>query len=210
MDLTRLLREEIVALRDAGVSFVQLDEPGIGNFCDYKYTKWLLALNGWRVSDPRELQKISVDLINRTVKGIGGVKVGVHICRGNWPADEDHLSRGGYENMIDEIIELKVDQLVLEYATRRAGNFDSFRGERWEGEVGLGVIDVKNPRVESPEEVVSRVERAREVFDIEKITLNPDCGFASGRQWPVVGRDVAYAKLRSQTEAAGMLRKKYG
>ena len=75
--------------------------------------------------------------------------------------------------------------------------------------MGLGVIDVKNPRVESPEEIVSRVEKAKDVFGLEKITLNPDCGFASGRPWPVVQRDVAYAKLRSQTEAARMLRKKY-
>ena len=111
--------------------------------------------------------------------------------------------------MIDEIVELKVDQLVLEYATKRAGSFDAFEGDRWDGEVGLGVIDVKNPRVESPEEIVSRVEKAKDVFGLEKITLNPDCGFASGRPWPVVQRDVAYAKLRSQTEAARMLRKKY-
>jgi len=208
-DITRMLREEIVALREAGASFVQLDEPGIGNFCDYKYTKWLLALNDWRVSDLKELRKISAELINKTVRGISGVKTGVHICRGNWPADEAHLSRGGYENMIEEIVELKVDQLVLEYATRRAGTFDAFRGNRWDGEVGLGVIDVKNPRVEPPEEIMSRVERAGEVFDMGKITLNPDCGFASGRLWPVVPADVAYAKLRTQTLAARMLKKKH-
>ncbi len=56
---------------------------------------------------------------------------------------------------------------------------------------------------------MSRVEKAKDVFGLEKITLNPDCGFASGRPWPVVQRDVAYAKLESQTEAARMLRKKY-
>jgi len=208
-DITRMLREEILALREAGVSFVQLDEPGIGNFCDYKYTRWLLALNGWRASDPKELQKVSSELINRTVKGVSGVKVGVHICRGNWPADEAHLSSGGYENMIDEIIELKVDQLVLEYATKRAGTFDVFKGKVWEKEVGLGVIDVKSPQVESPEEVLSRVEKAKEAFPLENMTLNPDCGFASGRPWPIVSGEIAYAKLRAQTEAALMLRRKY-
>ncbi len=208
-DMARMLREEIIALREVGASFVQLDEPGIGNFCDYKYTRWLLALNGWKISDLKELHKISAELINRTVKGVSGIKVGVHICRGNWPADEAHLSRGGYENMIDEILELKVDQLVLEFATKRAGSFDAFRGNRWAGEVGLGVIDVKNPRVESPEEIVSSVEKAGDVFEMEKITLNPDCGFASGRPWPVVPREVAYAKLRAQTEAARMLKSRH-
>ncbi|MDA4128420.1 MAG: cobalamin-independent methionine synthase II family protein [Thaumarchaeota archaeon] len=208
-DLTRMLREEIMALREAGASFVQLDEPAIGNFVDYRYTRWLMALNQWRATDMEELRKISVELINKTIKGLRGIKVGVHICRGNWPADEAHLSHGGYENMIDEILEMNADQLVLEYATKRAGNFDVFKEHPWEGEVGLGIIDVKNPRIETAQEIVSRVRKASKAFEFDKITLNPDCGFASGRPWPVVSRHVAYAKLRSQTDAAQMLRKMY-
>lgn len=209
-DLTRVLREEVLALRDAGASFVQLDEPAIGNFVDFRYTKWLLALNGWKVSDVKELHRVSAELINMVVKGVTGIKVGVHICRGNWPADEEHLSHGGYENMIEEISDLKVDRLVLEYATKRAGTYDVFKEHPWHGEIGLGVIDVKNPRVETPEEIVERVEEASKVFGSEKITLNPDCGFASGRPWPVVTREIAYRKLGAQTEAAKILRREHG
>ncbi len=208
-DLTRMLREEIIALRDAGASFVQLDEPAIGNFVDYRYTQWLLALNEWRVGDMQKLHAIASELINRTVKGVTGVKLGVHICRGNWPADEAHLSHGGYENMMEEILEMRVDQLVLEYATKRAGSFDVFEKDSWDGEIGLGVIDVKNPKVETAQEIIERVEKASKIFDAGKITLNPDCGFASGRPWPVVNREIAYQKLRVQTEAAQKLRSMY-
>ena len=209
-DLTRALREEVLALRDAGANFVQLDEPAIGNFVDFRYTKWLLALNGWKVKDVKELHRVSAELINMVVNGVTGIKVGVHICRGNWPADEEHLSHGGYENMIEEILDLKVDRLVLEYATKRAGTYDVFKEHPWQSEIGLGVIDVKNPRVESPGEIVDRVEEASKVFGQEKITLNPDCGFASGRPWPVVSRQIAYKKLSAQTEAAKILRRKHG
>lgn len=208
-DLTRALREEVLALRDVGASMAQLDEPAIGNFVDFRYTKWLLALNGWKVNDVKDLHKVSAELINMTVKGISGIKLGVHICRGNWPADEAHLSRGGYESMIDEILDLKVDRLVLEYATKRAGSYDVFKDRPWGREIGLGVIDVKNPRVESPTEIAERVEEASKVFDMENITLNPDCGFASGRPWPVVTRQIAYQKLAAQTEAAKILRRKH-
>jgi 5-methyltetrahydropteroyltriglutamate--homocysteine methyltransferase len=208
-DLTGLLREEILALKEAGASFVQLDEPAIGNFVDFRYTRWLLALNGWKVKDVKDLHRISADLINMTVKGVTGVEIGVHICRGNWRSDEAHYSHGGYENMIEEILDLRVDRLVLEYATKRAGTFDVFREHPWKGGIGLGVIDVKDPRVETPKEIVGRVEKASKVFGEEKITLNPDCGFASGRPWPVVGRQIAYAKLAAQTEAAKMLRRRY-
>ncbi|MDG6920019.1 MAG: cobalamin-independent methionine synthase II family protein [Nitrososphaerota archaeon] len=205
-DLTRLLREELLALKEAGASFVQLDEPAIGNFVDFRYTKWLLALNGWKVGDVQELHRISAELVNRTVKGVGGIKLGVHICRGNWRSDEAHYSHGGYENMIDEILDLKVRRLVLEYATKRAGSYDVFRDHPWPGEVGLGVIDVKDPRVEAPKEIVRRVEGAAEVFGEERLVLNPDCGFSSGRPWPVVSRQTAFAKLKAQTKAALLLR----
>ncbi len=206
-DLTRLLREEILALKEAGASFVQLDEPAIGNFVDFRYTRWLLALNGWKVGDVQELHRISAELINRTVKGVGGIKLGVHICRGNWRSDEAHYSHGGYEHMIDEILDMKVQRLVLEYATKRAGSFDVFREHPWPGEIGLGVIDVKSPRVETPREIVARVERAAKVFGEERLVLNPDCGFSSGRPWPVVSRRTAFAKLKAQTEAAKLLRR---
>jgi len=208
-DLTRALREELLALRDAGASFAQLDEPAIGNFVDFRYTRWLLALNGWKVNDVKELHRISAELINMTVKGVTGIKLGVHICRGNWPADEEHLSHGGYENMIEETLALKVDRLVLEYATKRAGTYDVFKEHPWPGEIGLGIIDVKNPRVETPREIVDRVEEASKVFGREELTLNPDCGFASGRPWPVVSRQIAYAKLAAETEAAKILRRKH-
>ena len=206
-DLTRLLREEIVALKDAGASFVQLDEPAIGNFVDFRYTRWLLALNGWKLKDPKELHRIASELVSWTVPGVSGVKVGVHSCRGNWRSDETHNSTGGYEKMIGEILEMKVKRLVLEYATKRAGTYQVFRDNPWKGEIGLGVIDVKDPAVEEPMEIVRRVEEASKVFGAENLVLNPDCGFASGRPWPVVTRQIAYAKLRAQTEAAKMLRK---
>ncbi len=208
-DLTAALREEIFALKETGASFVQLDEPAIGNFVDFRYTKWLLALNGWKIKDVKELHRVSAELINMTVKGVSGIKLGVHVCRGNWKADEAHLSHGGYENMIDEILDLKVDRLVLEYATKRAGSYAVFKERPWHGEIGLGVIDVKNPKVETPAEVVRRVEEASKVFAPDKIVMNPDCGFASGRPWPVVTRQIAYAKLSAQTEAARILRSKY-
>lgn len=208
-DLTRLLREEILALKDVGASFVQLDEPAIGNFVDFRYTRWLLALNGWKLKDITELHRIASELINMTVKGVSGIEVGVHICRGNWRSDEKHYSHGGYEKMIDEIIDLKVKRLVLEYATKRAGSYAAFKEHPWHGEIGLGVIDVKNPEVETPSEIVNRVEEASKVFGEENLILNPDCGFASGRPWPVVSRQIAYSKLTAQTEAAKILRKKH-
>jgi 5-methyltetrahydropteroyltriglutamate--homocysteine methyltransferase len=54
---------------------------------------------------------------------------------------------------------------------------------------------------------VQRVEAAMRYFD--RIWLNPDCGFASGRDWPVATREVALAKLQSMVQAAVLLKRKY-
>jgi 5-methyltetrahydropteroyltriglutamate--homocysteine methyltransferase len=75
-------------------------------------------------------------------------------------------------------------------------------------EIGLGVISVQNYEVETPEQAVDRVKRVTDVIEPERIWLNPDCGFAPGmyRTFP---RDVAFAKLRSMTKAAEILRKEF-
>ncbi len=209
-DITRMLREEILELKRAGAYFVQLDEPGIGNFVDYRYTRFLLALNEWKIRELGELHKLAVEMINKVVKGISGIKLGVHICRGNWPAKEKDLSWGGYQNMVTDILEINAKQLVLEFATKRAGTVDVFKEHRTDHEIGLGVIDVKSKRVEKPSEIVDQVEKAMKYFDASQIYLNPDCGFASGRPWPVLNQETAFAKLRAQVRGAETLRKEYG
>lgn len=208
-DICSLIREEISALSKAGASVVQLDEPGIGNFVDYRYTRFLLALNEWKIDDLRSLHTLSADLVNSCVDGISGIKTSVHICRGNWPAEEKYLSYGGYDKMLPEILDMKVDQLVLEMATTRAGSFEVFNQYSFDHEIGLGVIDVKSPRVESREEIVRRAEAALKIIDPGKLWLNPDCGFASGRPWPVVDRQTSFRKLNMLSLAAEDLRRKY-
>jgi 5-methyltetrahydropteroyltriglutamate--homocysteine methyltransferase len=43
----------------------------------------------------------------------------------------------------------------------------------------------------------------------ERITLNPDCGFAPGSA-AVVSVDEVYVKLKNEVEAARRLRESYG
>ena len=55
--------------------------------------------------------------------------------------------------------------------------------------------------METPEEVVDRVERAMEFVPKERIALNPDCGFSPSSANPM-DLDEAYLKLRNEAEAA--------
>jgi len=139
------LREEIIALRDLGAFFVQLDEPVLTEVVygpdQSQQTFMCAALFSRR--NPREELEFAVELINETVKGISGIKTGIHVCRGNWSRREEVLLKGDYVPLMPYLAETKVDQLVLEFETPRAGDVEALRDYIGDKELGYGVV---NPR----------------------------------------------------------------
>jgi 5-methyltetrahydropteroyltriglutamate--homocysteine methyltransferase len=68
---------------------------------------------------------------------------------------------------------------------------------------------LKRGRIESPDEIVARAERAIHLFGVERVLLNPDCGFATFADNPIASAQVAEAKLTSLAQAAGVLRRRH-
>ncbi|GBC68596.1 5-methyltetrahydropteroyltriglutamate--homocysteine methyltransferase [archaeon HR01] len=209
-EYVRLLREEITQLRDGGASFIQLDEPTLTEIVYGQASKqtFMCAAIFSKV-DPKEELEFATELINRTVKGLSGVKLGVHVCRGNWSRKEESLLKGDYGPLIPYFQEMKVDQLVLEFATQRAGELSVFADVSSFKELGLGVVNPRTSEVENSEQIVSKVEEAIRYFDPEKIYLNPDCGFGTFAESPVNTSSTAFQKLEVMVKAAEKLRAKY-
>ncbi len=208
----KLLRKEVLRLKDAGVSFIQIDEPMLGDLTEAgdkpdRYRRVFNELYGQEYRGFKQELKLAVELLNEVTKGVNGVRVGVHMDR--WPNKDSPYFDQGYERFLPELLEAKTNQWVLEYSSPGTGDpaklVDAFPSST---EIGLGVISVQNYEVESPEQVVTRAERVIGHIDPERIWLNPDCGFAPGmyRTFP---RQVAFAKLKAMTAAAELLRKKY-
>ena len=84
----------------------------------------------------------------------------MHVCRGNWSRDETTLLRGGYQPLAPYLERLHVAQLVLEYATDRAGDLLPFAGK----ELGLGVVNPRTDEVESAAEIRAAVERRAALY----------------------------------------------
>jgi 5-methyltetrahydropteroyltriglutamate--homocysteine methyltransferase len=209
-DIVRILRRECEALKRAGVDFIQLDEPSISQvvYGDEAEQTFMCAALGSR-SDPADELEFAVRLVNETVEGIGGVKFGVHVCRGNWSRKEDVLLSGNYGPLLPWLMRMNVSQLVLEMATPRAGEVDVFKEYRNEKELGLGVANPRTDEVESPAQIVQRVKEVLKYFDPEKIYLNPDCGFGTFAERCVNNAETAYRKLQAIAEAAEILRREY-
>ena len=209
-DIVQILRQEIVALRDRGVDFIQFDEPSLSQvvYGDEAGETFMCAALSSR-KDPTEELEFAVRLMNATVDGIDGVKFGVHVCRGNWSRKEEVLLKGNYGPLLPYLVQMHIDQLVLEMATPRAGELDVFKEYANEKELGLGVVNPRTDEIESPAMIVQRVKEVLKFFDPEKIYLNPDCGFGTFAERCVNTSETAYRKLKAISEAAALLRQEY-
>ena len=202
-DVVALLRAELAELASEGADFVQFDEPVLTElvFAPGSTRTFMCAALAAR-RDPAEELELAVSLLNRVVAGIEGVRIGVHVCRGNWSRDETTLLSGGYQPLAPYLERLDVAQLVLEYATDRAGDLMPFGGK----ELGLGVVNPRTDAVESSAAIRAAVEAALRFYAPRQIFLNPDCGFGTFSSRPMSSREIAAAKVGAMVAAARDLR----
>ncbi len=209
-DVVEILREEIVALRDHGCDFVQLDEPTLSQVVfgeETTETFMCAALPNRR--DPTDELEMAVRLMNETLEGIDGIKTGVHVCRGNWSKKEEVLLTGNYGPMLPYLVQMNIDRLVLECATPRAGEMEVFKEYSNEKEIGFGVVNPRTDEIEPAEQIVARVKELLQYFDPDKIFLNPDCGFGTFAERNVNTHEMAAKKMQAITDAAEILRAEY-
>ncbi|MGE3541986.1 MAG: vitamin-B12 independent methionine synthase [Candidatus Tectimicrobiota bacterium] len=210
-DVVTLLRDELLALRDAGCAFVQFDEPVLTEvaFAGPHATHTFMCAALSEKSSPEEELSFAVELINRVVAGVDGIKTGLHVCRGNWSRQENVLLQGAYDPLIPYFSRMQVQQLVLEYATERAGNVEVLGALPPDKEIGLGVCNPRSSELESCAFIVDKVRRLLQHRRPEQIYLNPDCGFGTFADRPVNSMEVAAQKLQRLHAAAQILRAEY-
>ena len=206
-DVVRILRDEIAELVAEGVDFIQLDEPVLTElvFTQGQTRTFMCAALATR-KDPAEELEFAVSLINRVLESVEGVRTGLHICRGNWSQNEATLLRGSYHPLAPYLERIHVQQLVLEYATERAGTLLAFAGK----ELGLGVVNPRTESIESPETIKAAIAQALQLYPADRLFLNPDCGFSTFSNRPVNSAEIACDKLRAIVDAAQAWRARGG
>jgi 5-methyltetrahydropteroyltriglutamate--homocysteine methyltransferase len=206
-DVVAILRQEMAELRDAGVPFIQLDEPVLTElvFTQGQTITFMCAPLAAR-KDPAEELEFAVSLINRVTEGLEGVRMGLHVCRGNWSRQEDVLLSGSYQPLVPYLQRMDVRQLVLEYATPRAGSLRAIGEAMGDRELGIGVVNPRTDEIEDAGAIAARVDEALRYFPPEAVFLNPDCGFGTFANRPLNTADVAERKLAAMVAAADDLR----
>ncbi|SHO42628.1 Cobalamin-independent synthase, Catalytic domain [Desulfopila aestuarii DSM 18488] len=138
------------------------------------------------------------------------MRIGLHICRGNWSKQEEVLLKGDYARLLPALQPMQIDQFVLEYATPRAGDIDVVGKHLADRELGLGVVNPRTDEVEPVEYIVAKAEKALEYYRPDQLFLNTDCGFGCFASRSVNVEEVAFQKLCAIVEAAKILRSRFG
>ena len=201
-DCVPILRREVELLIAAGADIIQIDDPHLCLFVDPEVRL--------QYDDPEKAADFAAEVVNDVIEGTGEAKFAEHLCRRAGGRARGEVGfQGGFEAIVDQLNRLKVDHLTMEFTTPGAGDFEVLKQLRSDLEIGLGCVDVTPGQIDSPETIADRVRQAASVIGPERITLNPDCGFApgSGADVPV---DEAYTKLRNEAAAAALLRKEFG
>ena len=201
-DCIEPLRREIELIQEIGIDVVQIDDPHLCLFVDPAVRS--------TYDDPDRAADFAVDMTNALVEGFTGIKFAVHLCRraGARVRGEKHHA-GTYGLILPQLNRLKVQHLTMEFTVAGEEDLESLGRLRGDFELGLGVVDVAPGASETPEQIAARVERALQRVDANRITLNPDCGFAPGSA-AKVDLDEVYVKLRAEADAARALRGRYG
>ncbi|KAI1362583.1 5-methyltetrahydropteroyltriglutamate-homocysteine methyltransferase [Xylaria arbuscula] len=202
-DLAAAYATELQTLYDNGVRNVTIDDPNLAYFCSEK------MIAGFKADgeDPDALFDSYVQLYNDCISSRpGDMHLGIHLCRGNF-AYSKHFSEGGYDRIATKLFrDIHADTYFLEYDTSRAGTFEPLKELPVNKNVVLGVITSKFPELENLEELKARVLSAADIIAkgsgqtreeaLRRISVSPQCGFASHHLGNSVTRDDMIAKLK--------------
>jgi 5-methyltetrahydropteroyltriglutamate--homocysteine methyltransferase len=146
---------------------------------------------------------VGIDLINGMVDGISGVRLAIHLCRGNnagmW------MASGGYDYIASALFERATafDAFLLEYDDPRSGSFEPLAQAPQDKQVVLGLVTTKTAREETVAEIVHRIDEAARSFPRQQLGVSTQCGFASVATGNPITEDDEERKLRLVADSAG-------
>ncbi len=176
LDYAAAVNEEIRDLFAAGADIVQIDEP-------------------YLQARPDKARQYGVEAVDRALEGITGMTA-LHICFGY--AQIIHERPNGY-SFLPELCRCKVRQISIETAQ---SNLDTTVLKQLPDQtIILGVIDLLNQAIETPETVAARIRRALPNIDPARVIVAPDCGMK------YLPRAVADGKMRAMVEGAAIVRR---
>ncbi len=177
LDYAQAVNEEAHELVKAGADVIQLDEP-------------------WLRNNPEDAKRYAVNVINRALQGIT-VPTVVHLCFG-YAAVVGSGKPSGY-TFLPQLADSIAQQISIESAQPKIdlGVLKELAPKK----VMLGVIDLNDPEIETPQKVAERIRAGLKYLQPDKLLAAPDCGMK------YLPRATAFGKLKSLAEGAAIVRR---
>jgi 5-methyltetrahydropteroyltriglutamate--homocysteine methyltransferase len=195
-----IMKKDLARLSSQGVKYIQIDAPRYSYYMDAKWRDWIRSEMN---VDPDLALDEAVRADNACFQAARkpGVTLAIHLCRGN---NRSHwYAEGGYDAIAEKLFgTLDVDRFLLEYDDARSGTFAPLRFVPKGKAVVLGLISSKVPKMESPDELVKRVDQASRFVLLENLALSPQCGFASTAEGNLITEECQWAKLKLVVDTA--------
>ena len=177
MDFAAAVNAEVLDLEAAGADVIQLDDP-------------------WLRNDPDAAKRIAVKALDRALAGLS-VPTVVHLCFG-YAAVVHGQKPTGY-SFLPQLADCVAQQISIEAAQPKLdlGILSDLSGKT----IMLGVIDLEDQAVETPEEVAARIRAALKHVAAERLVPAPDCGMK------YLPRETAFGKLAALSAGAAIVRR---
>jgi 5-methyltetrahydropteroyltriglutamate--homocysteine methyltransferase len=175
LDYAAAVNEEIKDLFAAGADIVQVDEP-------------------YMQARPEKARRYAVEALDRALDGVAGTTA-LHICFGY--AAIIHERPSGY-SFLPELERSAVRQISVE--TAQSALDCAVLAKLPSKSILLGVLDLADRSVETPETVAARIRRALPHVPAERLIVAPDCGLK------YLPREVAFGKMQAMVEGARIVR----
>jgi 5-methyltetrahydropteroyltriglutamate--homocysteine methyltransferase len=177
LDYAAAVNAEIKDLFAAGADIVQIDEP-------------------YMQARPEKARQYGLKALNAALDGVTGTTA-VHICFG-YAAHHPRAAGGLFVPAgASRIRRCSRCRSRPRSPASTAAVLEKASGKT----IILGVLDLSDMTVETPETVAERIRRALPHVPAERIVVAPDCGLK------YLPRDVAFGKLAAMVEGAKIVRK---
>ncbi|MNK00647.1 5-methyltetrahydropteroyltriglutamate--homocysteine methyltransferase [compost metagenome] len=180
------IRDEVLALEDAGIGIVQIDEAAIREGLPLRKAKHPQYLD-W-----------AVKAFRITASGVKDqTQIHTHMCYSE------------FNHIIKHIAAMDADVITIETSRSQMELLEAFANFEYPNEIGPGVYDIHSPRVPSTEEMAALLIKAAGLLPARNLWVNPDCGLKT-RKWPetkaaLINMVAAAKEAREQIKVAELV-----
>ena len=156
-----------------------------------------------------KVANMHVEALNHALSEVPAEKVRVHICWGNY--EGPHCCDIPMAKMFDTLMSTKAASVLFETSNPRHGHewavFRDRKADIPDNKILVpGVVDTTTNFIEHPELVAERTQRFVDIVGTDRVIAGSDCGFGTFAGFGAVDPDIAYAKLRSLSEGAALVK----